>query len=423
MKYFRELNLEILRDKVVVLDIDGTICYDKHHTIEEKEQIQLDKLKDVSQNIFLVSNGDKTRTQELAQLHEIMSHISEYQKPHRKVLHAFPHVDKNDIVVVGDKFVTDGLLAIQTGVPFLHVKSLVRESEGVWNRFVFWTDDMVGTCYELLRACRPKQWIKNVLVFAPVFFAGEIFKVSAFIDSWYAFLIFSLTASIVYILNDINDKESDRVHHKKKFRPIASYNLRGVEALSFALALIILVFVLLAKVPAIFNLILLYVVSNLAYTLKFKNIPSFDTVFVASMYVMRVVAGGLAASIFVSPWIISCTFFAALFIISAKRYVEFQNPTRKVLKRYAKETLQGMLFISATLSIIGYVLYTILGSRIHNVLYTSVFVITVFLIMLNDVFMGNRKLETPEIYLLTNKHILVVILAWVLAIFFLIYGV
>lgn len=421
MKYFRELNLNILKDKVVILDVDGTITYDKEQEVGHLEKLQLEKLKDIVQNVFLVSNGDKDRTKKMAEIHEILCHISEYQKPHRKVLHAFPHVVKSDLVILGDKFLTDGLLALQAGIPFLHVKSLVRGSEPMFDKLVFYIDDLIGIGYELFKVMRPKQWVKNLLVFAPLFFAGEIFNLGLLLDSVIAFFAFSLSASLIYILNDLSDLSSDREHHKKRFRPIASYNLNTKVAGAFSVVLVFIVLGLLTLVPNIFNLILIYILSNILYTVKFKKIPVFDVVLVASMYVMRVVVGGLATSLFISPWIIACTFFASLFVISSKRYVEFQNPVRSVLKRYTKETLDALLVMSATLSVVAYVLYTILGSHVKDVLYTSVFVISVFMIMLNDIFSGNKKMESPEIYLFTNRHILFCFLGWLATFAYLIY--
>lgn len=419
MKYFRELDLNQLRDKTIILDIDGTIIVDGGE-IQEREKKKLDELKRIAKEVILVSNGHPDRTKKIAEIHDVLAHVSDHQKPNPKVLH---NISIDNAVVVGDKFLTDGLLALQSGLPFIHVKSMKGEKDTFGNNFAltYLIDDIIGNTFELFRLSRPKQWIKNFLVFAPAFFAGVIFQVPILVNSLLAFLVFSASASLIYVLNDLNDRSSDRMHYKKKWRPIACYNISVTKAVVFAICLFVLTGVLLIYLPVILPVIALYIVTNIIYTLKLKHIPIFDAVTVASMYVMRVVVGGLATGLFVSPWLIACTFFASLFMISCKRFVEFQNPVRSVLRRYTQQTLVAMLVMSATLSVIGYVLYTILGSHIEHVLYTSVFVIAVFMIMLNDIFNGNTKLETPEVYLLTNRHIRFVLLGYILVMFYLVY--
>lgn len=425
MKFFRDLHIEKFRDTVVILDIDGTIYHDKEHTVLIPEQDKINELKSVAKKVILLSNGEHTRTVILSERHGVAYHNSVYKKPYRKIIYDIKKefgFEKDEIVVIGDKFITDGLLALQTGARFIHVQSLQKNDEGVVNKSVYFFDDIFGKIVEYIKLFRPHQWIKNLLVFTPAFFAGAIFAPGVLWNSFLVFVIFSLSASLVYILNDIQDTQSDSEHYKKKWRPLPSENVLLLEALLLAMVLFSVLTFAVVQVPKLLPVISVYIILNILYTLKFKRIPIFDVVLISSMYVIRVIAGGVATSLLISPWIIVCTFFASLFLIACKRYVEFQNPTRAVLKRYNKESLTALLVTSANLSIISYVIYSILGTHISHAIYTTPFVIAAFLIILNDIFNGEKGLEAPELYLVRNKHILFVIVGWFVCMFVLVYN-
>lgn len=425
MKYFKELDIEMFRDMVVILDIDGTISYDKGVEVMEPERVAVSALKTVAKKVILISNGEHSRTQALGDSHGLLSYVSEFKKPNRKILQKIleERVEGDQIVVIGDKFLTDGLLAIQTGVRFVHVKSLRRKDESLLNNSIFFIDDVFGKGFDMLRLMRPQQWLKNILIFAPAFFAGSIFAGGVLENASLAFMVFCVSASLVYIINDICDRSSDKKHHRKKWRPLPSYNISIIEAMVLAAGLALTIGVSLYALPQLLPIITFYVLSNIAYTVFLKRVPMFDVVLIASMYVMRVVAGGVATGVLASPWILACTFFASLFLISCKRYVEFKNPTRVVLEKYTKESLLGLLIISANLAIISYVIYTILGTELENAIYTSPFVIGVFLIILNDILRGEKNLETPELYLVKNVPVRLVILGWIVCMYILVYSI
>jgi 4-hydroxybenzoate polyprenyltransferase/predicted HAD superfamily phosphohydrolase YqeG len=415
----------MFRDAVVILDIDGTIAYDKDVEVLGPEKAALEALKTVAKKVILVSNGEHMRTQAFGESHGIFSHVSEFKKPNRKILQKIlaEKEEGDKLVVIGDKFLTDGLLALQTKVHFVHVKSLQRKDESLMNNFIFFLDDVLGKGFDLLRLMRPQQWLKNLLVFAPAFFAGSIFVGSVLAYAFLAFIVFCLSASLVYIINDICDIESDRKHHHKKWRPLPSSNITTLEAALLAVVLAAILSLILYSLPVLLPIMLLYVACNVLYTTVLKHIPVFDVVLVASMYVMRVVAGSMATSLVASSWILACTFFASLFLISCKRYVEFKNPVRRVLDKYSKESLLGLLIISAALSVISYVIYTILGTPLKNAIYTTPFVVGVFLIILNDILRGDKDLETPELYLVKNVSVRLVILGWIVCMYVLVYTV
>jgi 4-hydroxybenzoate polyprenyltransferase len=130
------------------------------------------------------------------------------------------------------------------------------------------------------------------------------------------------------------------------------------------------------------------------------------------MYLMRAVVGGIATAIYISPWLIICIFFAALFMILGKRYGEIENPTRKVLKYYTKTSLSSLLNASATLTVASYTIYTIIGSKHQYSVYSVILVTAMFFIILNDIYTGHKKIESPESYLLSNRKIVFLIFVW-----------
>jgi len=170
---------------------------------------------------------------------------------------------------------------------------------------------------------RYRQWIKNLLIFAPLFFSIHLFDSTYFIQVLYLFVAFCILASIVYIINDIKDYRSDSYHPSKKHRPIASK-----KTLEEARKLIIILLLLLLIICVFLSwqtrlVLILYLTFNILYTYKLKYIPFVDIFAVTLMYIIRIYAGAIAINVSVSPWLSLCTFFLALFLITAKRRSEF----------------------------------------------------------------------------------------------------
>lgn len=427
MKYFRDLDVEMCVDAVIILDLDGTVLIDGADDVLLLEKERLEALKTVSKKIICVSNGPTERTIQISKSHDLIPYTAPYRKPNKIILQEIYREyvsDGETVIVVGDKFLTDGLLAVQgKKTRFIHVKSLQGGSESFITRALFSIDDMFGKIFDYIRMMRPRQWIKNILVFAPVFFAGAVSNGSALLAAFWAFTLFSISASLIYVINDIYDADADRRHGLKKWRPIPSSNLSVTDAKFLAMILFVSTVAGLWHMPSLYILMSMYIVVNLFYTIYLKTIPVVDVVLIAFMYVMRVLAGSFATGIPLSFWIVSCTFFASLFLISCKRYVEFQNPVRAVLDKYTKESLQKLLIISAGLSLVSYILYTVLGTGSIKFLYTTPFVMGVFGVMLRDIFSHKADLETPELYLFKNKLVFILILGWIVSMYFLVYNV
>ena len=159
-----------------------------------------------------------------------------------------------------------------------------------------------------LKLLRVEQWVKNLFVFAPLFFSGNITNIDLLIKSLFAFAVFSLAASTVYILNDYSDIESDKKHPEKSKRPLASGAISKPTAIVFFIGLILLISVLIFSGAQYLQhniwkfaaIIVFYFLMNIAYTFKLKHVAIIDVTIIAIGFVLRVLAGGYATGIYIS---------------------------------------------------------------------------------------------------------------------------
>jgi len=223
-----------------------------------------------------------------------------------------------------------------------------------------------------LEAMRPHQWVKNLLVLAPLAFTpkGLIFEVSAWVSVSLAFAAFCLAASSIYLLNDIVDREDDARHPKKRLRPIAAGRLPlGAAKVQLTLQ-VAATFGLSALVPGTDLLPFAawpagYLVLNLLYSFWFKRMVVVDCMCIALGFQLRVQAGAAAIDVRASHWLLLCTFFFALFLAFCKRYEELARQaeasgrTRATMEDYTASFLNMMIGPLAALSILTYALYTV----------------------------------------------------------------
>lgn len=250
----------------------------------------------------------------------------------------------------------------------------------------------LGLCYYFgmlkatVRAMRPKQWVKNVLIFAALVFDRKIGYPSLVLRTVLGAIFFSLTASAIYLINDIVDVESDRSHPTKKFRPIASGALPIPIAWGAAAVLLVVGIGGAYWLSPYFALVCaIYVVLNLSYSIYLKHIPILDVIILASFYVIRVAAGVTIIHVErFSPWLYIATTFLALFMGISKRRTELvnnktnANQSRKVLSGYTLAYLDQLLMIVLTCTIITYSLYTFSAPNLpdnHVTMLTIPFVI------------------------------------------------
>ena len=174
----------------------------------------------------------------------------------------------------------------------------------------------------VVRALRPRQWVKNGLVLAAPLAAGELFNPDVMGPTAVAFLLFCLSASGVYLVNDSIDVEEDRRHPKKRYRPIAAGLVPRPLAIGLALVLFAVALTTAALVtrPALAGVLGAYVVIQLAYCLFLKNQPVIDLAVVASGFLLRGIAGGVAAGLLLSQWFLLVAAFGSLFMVAGKRF-------------------------------------------------------------------------------------------------------
>jgi 4-hydroxybenzoate polyprenyltransferase len=178
----------------------------------------------------------------------------------------------------------------------------------------------------LLKTIRVRQWPKNILVFAPIIFAHQLFDHAKLLFTFVAFISFSLVASSVYILNDLVDVEADRHHPHKRNRPFAAGHLSAPTGLVVMFILILLASALTSKLPVMFSMWLsIYFLGAVLYCLLLKRIVLVDVFVLASLYAVRMIAGGVASSVPVSPWLGAFAIFIFLSLAIVKRYVELDN--------------------------------------------------------------------------------------------------
>lgn len=240
--------------------------------------------------------------------------------------------------------------------------------------------------YGLLRTLRPKQWIKNVFVFAALVFDQKLLNLPLLGKTVAAFVLFCMISSTVYIINDLVDLEKDKQHPKKRRRALPSGQLQPWFAVGAAVAILAVCLPLSFWLHMYFGyIVLLYFVLNLAYSFVLKNMVIIDLMVVASGFVLRVAAGVVVAEAErFSPWLYVCIIFLALFMVIGRRRHELTlladgaNSHRKILEEYTVDYLDEMSHVVATGAIISYSLYTFSATNLpdnHAMMLTIPFVI------------------------------------------------
>lgn len=282
-----------------------------------------------------------------------------------------------------------------------------------------------------LKLIRVEQWVKNFFVFVPLFFSGNITNVDLFLKSIFAFVVFSLTASSIYIINDYMDIEADKKHPEKQNRPLASgaISKSAAKLLFGGLILIIISTIFLGQIYfqkdySKFGLIIaFYFVMNLLYTFKLKHVAIIDVTIIALGFVLRVLSGGYATGLEISQWAILLTFVLAMVLAVGKRRGELINAqvsgkTRKALDGYNIQFADIALCICVTLAIVCYLMFTLSPEVQHKfharVFYTVFFVMFAFLRYLQQTLVYN-KTESPTKIVYKDRYIQVTLVLWLVA--------
>ncbi len=285
----------------------------------------------------------------------------------------------------------------------------------------------------IIKLLRIKQWVKNLFLFIPTFFAGNIFEFSQLSVLAIGAFAFSLVASGVYVINDYHDRKIDQIHPKKRYRPIASGEISGKTALILVLVLILagLAIALTLKLEFFF-ILLAYFMLNLGYCFGLKNIPILDLFIVASGFLLRVYSGGVLVDVFVSHWLSIMILLLALFIVIAKRrddlvlHEQTGQNLREVSKSYNVEFINSCLTLLSSVILVAYIMYTVspeVSEKFSSdyLFATSIFVMAGIMRYLQITFVEKRSGSPTEI-LLTDKFILLTILGWVISFYLIIYS-
>lgn len=209
---------------------------------------------------------------------------------------------------------------------------------------------------------RPHQWYKNLILFIGIIFSGNLFNTDLWGVLILAFVTFCLVSGSQYILNDIFDIEKDRLHQKKRYRPIAAGSLSKKTALFVALSLIVVSLTAAFYISVPFGVIsAFYFTNSIAYTLYLKYYAIVDAIVIAVGFVIRAVAGCIAIDVVISPWLILCVFLLALVLAFGKRRYELQyaDETRDCLSQYTASLSESLINLSVSMLLMSYALYSI----------------------------------------------------------------
>lgn len=275
-----------------------------------------------------------------------------------------------------------------------------------------------------IKLLRVHQWVKNVFILSPVLFSFKFFELQYLPALIWAFIGFSFIASSIYIINDWFDIEGDKLHPKKKNRPLASGAVSKKEGLILFLVVFSLgvgIYVFMIDSIWATTLLLSYFVMNLCYSMRLKRFAILDISIVAIGFVIRVFIGGIITGIQLSHWIIILTFLLALLLVVGKRkhdmtiFEETGQKMRKSIAGYNSEFLNSIIIILVAIIILSYMMYTIspeIIERNGEYLYlTSLFVILGLFRYLQVIFV-KKKGDSPTKLLMTDRYLQLDILCW-----------
>jgi decaprenyl-phosphate phosphoribosyltransferase len=286
----------------------------------------------------------------------------------------------------------------------------------------------------IIRLMRVKQWVKNLFLFVPTFFAGHLFEFTEMFRLAGGALAFSLVASGIYIINDYKDREIDKLHPRKKTRPIASGEVS--ESLAKVLMVVLLgtglIWSFFIEIN-FFYLLTAYMLLNVGYSMGLKNIAILDLFIVAFGFLIRVYSGGVIVGITITDWLAIMILLLALFLVTAKRRddlvirSETGESVRKASSSYNLEFINSIITLLSAVIIVAYIMYTVSPAVAQNFKSRHLFMTTVFVIAgimryLQITFVEQDS-GSPTSILYKDKFILITILGWIISFYIIIYTV
>jgi 4-hydroxybenzoate polyprenyltransferase len=287
----------------------------------------------------------------------------------------------------------------------------------------------VKKLYYILATMRPRQWTKNLVLFAGLIFSENLSNTALLWKSVQAFLIFCALSGVIYLINDVADIEKDRIHESKKRRPLPSGRLGVAEAVVAAVIIGVVTLVLAFRVGhSFFNVAIVFFCLNVIYSLVLKKIVLLDVVSISLSFVIRAIAGvealvGIDSSIELSPWLLICTLFLSLFLAFCKRRHELTSMDdasrhREALAEYSPVLIDQLVGISAAGAVLSYSIYTIWPDTVEkfgtgNLVYTIPLVLIGVMRYLYLVYKKDKG-GSPSDLLLSDRFILIDVFLWVL---------
>lgn len=269
----------------------------------------------------------------------------------------------------------------------------------------------------LLRACRPRQWSKNLLVLAAPCAAGVIDQPQVAAQVAGAFLVLCLLSSATYLVNDVRDREQDRLHPYKRSRPVAAGEISPRVALRVAAMLgLVGIAAALAITPGLGAVACGYLALTVSYSLWLRRVVVLDILAIAAGFVLRAVAGGVATDIYLSRWFVIVTGSCAIFLVTAKRYAELRehaasDPARATLRRYSLGHLRLTLLAAAAVAGVAYTGWAF--TRPAHLIWYGLSIVP-FLLWLGRyaVLIGAGAGQAPEELILRDRTLLALSVAW-----------
>lgn len=279
---------------------------------------------------------------------------------------------------------------------------------------------------EYLKLIRVKHWLKNGLVFLPLFFSINLFNTEYYLGAILAFIVFSFSASIVYVLNDISDVEKDKLHPVKKKRPLAAGTISIKQAKIVIAVLVLLSAIMIYYVYKTTNNLLtifipiIYIVLNILYSKWLKHIPIIDVVILVSGFVLRVMYGGVSIDVEVSKYLYLMIIFGSFYLGFGKRRNEIiknGNKSRKVLQLYNQDFLDKNMYVALALAIVSYTLWCVDPTTVQRIgndyLFWTIPLLMVILQLYSLNIEGNSHGDPIEV-ILGDKKLLVTAIIYVL---------
>jgi 4-hydroxybenzoate polyprenyltransferase len=286
----------------------------------------------------------------------------------------------------------------------------------------------VRQIFYVLQSMRPNQWTKNLVVFAGLVFSRNLFNGQLALKSVEAFVIFCLLSGLIYLVNDIADIDRDRLHERKKNRPLPSGRLKMQVAIIASIVLAVLGFVMSWYVGrGFFILTVVFIGLNMLYSFALKGVVLLDVLSISISFILRAIGGvqalrSIDPSIEISPWLLICTLFLALFLGFCKRRQELvsmdeAHEHRASLREYSQPLLDQLVGITGGGSVIAYAIYTIWPDTIEK-FGTADLVYTVPVVLLGVMrylyLVYSKKMGgSPSDLLLQEKFILITVVVWI----------